>query len=104
MQDIELILEECQEYYYNGNLEKAIDLFEKNESIVNSEGFDDNLKIHFYVSYIATLVVTILIEKGSFKEIEKRILICRELIKDKKFFFIQRLIYTKDLSYDKIVV
>ena len=84
MREIELVLEKCQEYYYNGDLEKAINLYEKNESIVNSEGFDDNLKIQFHVAYIATLVVTILMEGGSFDEIEKKILQCNELITNKK--------------------
>jgi len=83
MIDIELVLEKCQEYYYNGDLEKAINLYEKNESIVNSEGFDENLKIQFHVAYIATLVVTILMEGSSFDEIEKKILQCKELTKNK---------------------
>jgi tetratricopeptide (TPR) repeat protein len=100
MQEIELILEKSEEYYYNGDLRKAISLFEKNESIVNAEGFDEYLKIQFYVSYIATLVVTILMENRSFEEIEKKILDCKEMIKDKNSLEFARINLQHAIAWD----
>ena len=49
MENIEKILERGQEFYHRGDLEKSIELFEKNESIVQIEGFEDYLKIQFYL-------------------------------------------------------
>jgi len=98
--DIEELIEKCQELYFEGNLQKSIELFEENESTVQTEILDKNLKIQFYVSYIATLVVTILMENRSFDEIERRIFDCKELIKDKKSLEFARVTLQHAIAWD----
>ncbi len=100
VQGIEKILEKGQQLYYNGELGKAIDLYEENESIVLGEGFDENLKIQFYLSYSSVLVVTILMENSSFDKIMKKLEYCENLIQDKKSLELARIKLQKAIAWD----
>ncbi len=83
-QDIEMFLEKAQEFYYNGNLKKSIDLLEKGEPIVHSEGFEDYLKIQFYLLYCEVLVVAIFMENSSFEKAIEKLQFCEKLIQNGK--------------------
>ena len=66
-------LKKVQEFYYNGNLKKAIELLEKGEPVVYEEGFEDYLKIQFYLLYCEILVVAVFMENKSFEIAVKKL-------------------------------
>ncbi|MHA1199257.1 MAG: tetratricopeptide repeat protein [Candidatus Heimdallarchaeaceae archaeon] len=82
IEDIEAFLDKVQEFYHNGNLKKATELLEKGETIVLEEGFEEYLKIQFYLLYCEVLVVEILMEDSSFDLVSEKLLICQKLIQD----------------------
>ena len=81
-QEIEMFLEKAQEFYYIGDLKKAIEFLDKGESIIQEEGFEEYLKIQFYLLYSEILVVAILMENMSFTLAGEKLQICEKLIQD----------------------
>ncbi len=82
IEDIEAFLDKVQEFYHNGNLKKATELLEKGETVVLEEGFEEYLKIQFYLLYCEVLVVEILMEDSSFDLVSEKLLICQKLIQE----------------------
>ncbi len=99
-QEIEMFLEKAQEFYYNGNLEKAIELLEKGEPIIQEEGFEEHLKIQFYLFYSEVLVVAVLMENKSFGLAAEKLQICETLIQDKQSLESARLNIQYAIAWD----
>ena len=81
-QEIEMFLEKVQEFYYNGDLKKSIKLLKKGEPVVLSEGFEEYLKIQFYLLYCEILVVAVFMENKNFGLAAEKLQICEMLIQD----------------------
>jgi len=82
IQDISSFLAKVQEVYYNGDLNKAIELLEKGELVVHEEGFEEYLKEQFYLLYCEILVVAVFMEDVSFDLAAEKLQICENLIHD----------------------
>ena len=100
VQEIESFLKKVQEFYYNGNLKKAIELLEKGEPVVYEEGFEDYLKIQFYLLYCEILVVAVFMENKSFEIAVKKLQICENLIQDPQSLESARLYIQYAIAWD----
>lgn len=100
IQDIESFLETVQEFYHKGDLKKAIELLEKGEPVVYEEGFEEYLKIQFYLLYCEVLVVAVFMENKSFELAAKKLLICENLIQDNQTLESARLDIQYAIAWD----
>ena len=100
IQDIKTFLEKVQEYYYNGNLNKALELLEKGEPVVHEEGFEEYLKEQFYLLYCEVLVVSVFMNGGSFELAAKKLQICENLIQDPQLLESARLNIQYAIAWD----
>ena len=82
IEDIKVFLEKVQEDYHNGDLNKAIELLEKGEPVVHEEGFEEYLKIQFYLLYCEILVVSVYMENKSFELATEKLQYCQNLIQE----------------------
>lgn len=80
--EINVFLDRVQKHYHNGDLTKAIELLEKGELVVHEEGFEEYLKIQFYLLYCEILVVSVYMENRSFELATEKLQYCQNLIQE----------------------